>query len=191
MFEKTYYIPGRGRNYMDGMGKSISALSSELNGINYADWQHNKSRKAWDILEDYFVDEIATNLSTTSYDLVVANSYGSYLLILTLIKHELHLENAIIFSPILGRIMDEKLGFYSRPPYSKSVKQAIEQAKLSVPENFTLVLGQHEPKNTLDTAKLLQKSPINANVNILPDCGHRLPHETVRHWLQRVSTKTR
>jgi hypothetical protein len=120
-----YYLPGRDGRLTKGLGTFLQEecdqlvgreVSGNLKGLKFEE-QLEVIRQ--DLLESHWHEG----------DWIVANSYGAYLLLHTLIDMETYPGNIFLLSPILGAAQTQK--FFFRPPRAKRLLQVISRKSLS------------------------------------------------------------
>ena len=118
--QPVLYITGRGGDHTKGLGGHISTLVSNYTGIS-VDVQYLRQ----DI--DDQVEVIRAAISECSGGRVIANSYGAYLTLLALIDFEHELEQVVLLSPVLGAAMAKDRMYFSRPPATKRLRDAVAE----------------------------------------------------------------
>jgi hypothetical protein len=159
------YITGRLGTAQGGLSLHLSTLSPDFDALaidagflqqSFED-QVNFTRKFCDIGEGF----------------IIANSYGAYLFLQTLIDRPPLPAKVLLLSPVLGRAMDTERMLFSRPPREKTLRAAIEARRLGMPEQMQIVTGREDE---VCDWKLAEKyaAGLNISSSILDGRGHML-----------------
>lgn len=131
------YITGRGGDHTKGLGGYISTLVPDYSGVSVSipflrqdlDDQINKIRNA--------IAECGTGT-------LIANSYGAYLTLLSLIDFEHQLEQVVLLSPVLGKAVAKDRMYFSKPPLTKRLSSAVEEKRINFPVNTAIFIGTED-----------------------------------------------
>ena len=115
---------------------------------------------------------------------LIANSYGAYLLLLTLIDQPPLNIRVLLLSPVLGRAISEERMLFSRPPREKTLHQAIAEQRLGVPNHMEIVTGAEDEICDAALARRVGEQ-LGISLSILPNEGHMLEPSSVERALQR------
>lgn len=134
---KVLYITGRGGDHTKGLGGFISTQVSDFHGLSI------------DIpfLRQEIDEQIKTvrqSIGECSNGIVIANSYGAYLTLLSLIDFEHEVAEIVLLSPVLGRAIAKDRMYYSRPPASIRVSNALQERRIKFPEKTSIYIGDHD-----------------------------------------------
>ncbi|NVK01435.1 MAG: hypothetical protein HWE12_07825 [Oceanospirillaceae bacterium] len=134
---KVLYITGRGGNHTKGLGGHISKLVSDYRGISI-----DVPFLRQDI--DDQLQVIKAAITDCSGGTVMANSYGAYLTLLSLIDFEHQLEQVVLLSPVLGAAMAKDRMYFSRPPATKRLRDAVAEKRVNLPERSAIFIGDQD-----------------------------------------------
>jgi pimeloyl-ACP methyl ester carboxylesterase len=116
---------------------------------------------------------------------VIANSYGAYLLLLSLIDQPPLPIRTLLLSPVLGRTISEEHMLFSRPPREKTLHQAVSEQRLGMPDYLEIVTGEEDEICDPALARQIGEQ-MNIPISILPNQGHMLEPSSVEGALRRL-----
>ena len=116
---------------------------------------------------------------------VIANSYGAYLLLLSLIDQPPLPIRTLLLSPVLGRTISEEHMLFSRPPREKTLHQAVSEQRLGMPDYLEIVTGEEDEICDPALARQIGEQ-MNIPMSILPNQGHMLEPSSVEGALRRL-----
>jgi len=131
------YITGRGGDHTKGLGGHISTLVSDYRGISV-----DVPFLRQDI--DGQLEVIRAAISDCSGGTVIANSYGAYLTLLALIDFEHQLEQVVLLSPVLGAAIAKDRMYFSRPPATKRLRDAVAEKRVNLPKRSAIFFGDQD-----------------------------------------------
>lgn len=134
---KVLYITGRGGDHKKGLGGYISTLVRDFKGLSV-----DVPFLRQDL--DVQIDSIRKAISQCSGGTVIANSYGAYLTLLSLIDFDHDTEQIVLLSPVLGRAMAKDRMYYSRPPATIRVHNAVQERRINLPERSSIYIGDQD-----------------------------------------------
>ena len=171
------YITGRGGSGVGGLSAYLATLTNNYDVLPVdPDFLRQDIQQQIDTVRG-FIDQPSGN--------VIANSYGAYLLLLSLIDQASLPIRVLLLSPVLGRAISEERMLFSRPPREKKLHKAIAEQRLDMPDHLEIVTGAED--EICDPALARQVGEqLNIPVAILPDEGHMLEPSSVEGALQRV-----
>ena len=162
---KLRYITGRGGDALSGLSAYLRTLSPEYKAL------------AIDpaFLRRDFYEQVSEVRSFCSADnsYIVANSYGAYLLLQSLINQPSLEAKVMLLSPVLGRVSSEKRMLISRPPGEKALKSAIVEKRLGLPEHLEILTGSDDEICDASLAEETAQT-IGAKICVLQDEGHMI-----------------
>ena len=170
------YITGRGGNGKGGLSAHLATLSDD-----YAVLPIDPDFLAQDIQAQVDTVRAFTHLEDGN---LIANSYGAYLLLLTLIDQPPLKIRVLLLSPVLGRAISEERMLFSRPPREKKLHKAIAEQRLGIPDHLEIVTGA-EDKICDPALATWVGEQLRISVSILPDEGHMLKPTSVEDVLNR------
>ena len=170
------YITGRGGSGKGGLSAYLATLSDDYDVLPI-----DPDFLAQDIQAQVDTVRAFTQLEDAN---LIANSYGAYLLLLTLIDQPPLNIRVLLLSPVLGRAISEERMLFSRPPREKTLHQAISEQRLGMPDHLEIVTGEEDEICDPALAKQIGKQ-LNIAVSILPNEGHMLLPSSVESALNR------
>ena len=148
----------------------LSTLSSDFDALaidagflqqSFED-QVNSTRKFCDIGEGF----------------IIANSYGAYLLLQSLVDQPPLAANVMLLSPVLGRALDSERMLFSRPPREKTLRNAIETKRMGMPAYLEIVTGKEDEICDWRLASQVAGT-LGVDISVLVDEGHMIAPEKV------------
>ena len=164
------YITGRGGSGVGGLSAHLATLDDDFDVLPI-----DPEFLLQDIQGQ--VDSIREFINLDSGN-VIANSYGAYLLLLSLIDQPPLPIRTLLLSPVLGRAISEKRMLFSRPPREKTLHQAISEQRLGMPDHLEIVTGEEDEICDPALARQIGEQ-MNIPVSILPSEGHMLEQISV------------
>ncbi|NVK32688.1 MAG: hypothetical protein HWE20_16920, partial [Gammaproteobacteria bacterium] len=137
MSHAVLYISGRGGDHTKGLGGHISTLVSDYRGIS-VDVPFLRQN-----IDDQ-LEVIRVAISDCAGGTVIANSYGAYLTLLSLIDFEHELEQVVLLSPVLGAAMAKDRMYFSRPPATQRIWTAVQERRVNLPERSAIFIGDQD-----------------------------------------------
>ena len=170
------YITGRGGNGKGGLSAHLATLSDDYDVLPI-----DPDFLAQDIQAQVDTVRAFTHLEDGN---LIANSYGAYLFLLTLIDQPPFNIRVLLLSPVLGRAISEERMLFSRPPREKTLHQAIAEQRLGVPNHMEIVTGAEDEICDPALARRVGEQ-LGISLSILPNEGHMLEPSSVERALQR------
>ena len=130
------YITGRGGSGKGGLSAYLATLSDDYDVLPI-----DPDFLAQDIQAQVDTVRAFTQLEDAN---LIANSYGAYLLLLTLIDQPPLNIRVLLLSPVLGRAISEERMLFSRPPREATLHRAIEQERIGLPQHLEIVTGESD-----------------------------------------------
>ena len=170
------YITGRGGSGVGGLSAYLATLDDDYDvlPIDPEFLQQDIQGQVDSIREFIYLDS----------GNVIANSYGAYLLLLSLIDQPPLRVRTLLLSPVLGRAISEERMLFSRPPREKTLHQAISEQRLGMPDHFEIVTGEEDEICDPALARQIGEQ-MKIPVSILPNEGHMLGASSVERVLNR------
>ena len=104
---------------------------------------------------------------------IIANSYGAYLLLQTFVDQPPLKIRVLLLSPVLGRAFSKERMLFSRPPREATLRKAIAQKRLGIPQYLKIVTGQEDeicdPERAREVATQLA-----IDISVLEQEGHMI-----------------
>lgn len=120
--------------------------------------------------------------------MVVARSYGAFLLLQSMIDQPVYPGKILLFSPVLGKaiVNDGERIFFSRPPKADRVMLAAEEGKFAQ-NSITIVTGELDVGCSPELARRFAEAA-KCRLQIVPEASHELPDTEIFNALQQFST---
>ena len=162
---KIRYITGRGGDALGGLSAYLATLCANFDALAI-----DPSFLSADFLEQI---EVVREFCAEEGAYIIANSYGAYLFLQSLIDQPPIESKVMLLSPVFGRVNSEKRMLISRPPGEKTLKSAIMEARLGLPEHLEILTGSDD--ETCD-ASLAEETAhmLGVEVCVLQNEGHMI-----------------
>lgn len=166
----VYYLPGRGVRLTGGLGSFLSGfgivVGRELT-VDFAKLSFGEQ-----------VDLVRADLSGQDY-LVVANSYGCYLLLNALFELPGHEGKILLLSPVLGDAENPETGMVYCPPRAQRFMESLRSGRLRLGAAIHVLVGSEDWQCNREALGLL-KGLDDVYVKEVEGEGHRIPSSVVR-----------
>ena len=175
------YITGRGGNGKGGLSAYLATLSDDYDVLPI-----DPDFLAQDFQAQVDTVRVFTQLKEGN---LIANSYGAYLLLLSLIDQRPLPIRILLLSPVLGRAISEERMLFSRPPREKTLHSAIKEQRLGIPKHLEIVTGAEDEICDPALARRVGEQ-LGISLSILPNEGHMLEPASVECALRRFLPAT-
>ena len=171
------YITGRGGDHTKGLGGYISTIVSSFSGVSVSVPFLRQD------LDDQ-IAEIRKAISDHGVGTLIANSYGAYLTLLSLIDFEHQLEQVVLLSPVLGKAMAKDRMYFSRPPATARLSNAVKEKRINLPERTAIFIGDED--ELYDPSLLATYTEIigDSNVFVLEGQSHNIDKDVMQEILK-------
>lgn len=170
------YVTGRGGSGIGGLSAYLATLDDDFEVLPI-----DPEFLQQDIQGQVDATRNFINLESGN---VIANSYGAYLLLLSLIDQPPLPVHTLLLSPVLGRAISKERMLFSRPPREKTLHKAVAEQRLGMPDHLEIVTGAQD--EICDPALARQVGDqLGISVSILPDEEHMLEPSSVEAALSR------
>ena len=174
-----YYLPGRNGRLTEGLGAFLQEQCDQLGGREVSgDLKGHKFEDQLEIIRQDLIDS-----HWHEEGRLVANSYGAYLLLHTLIELEPYPGNIFLLSPILGAVQTKE--FYFRPPRAKRLLQPFEEKTFPVPRKLSCIVGELDWQSVPERCERLSET-VNATLKIAPGQKHRVEPASIQTMMFQV-----
>ncbi len=180
MTQTIYFLPGHGGRISNGLGQALVDRGFDVVGretvgeFKKLDFDLQVATVAADLKANFWHDGA----------LVIANSYGAYLLLLGLSSLQAFPGRILLLSPIVGEFTNNKTNMGFIPPYAKKLYELALNGKYPIPKHCEIHVGSEDwqsiPENVTAFASL-----VNAKVTVVEGAGHSLPKEYVAGLLDK------
>ena len=175
--DSIYYLPGLNGRRSDGLGTFLQEQCDQLAGIEVSGdlkgliFEDQREAIRQDLLFPHWHED----------GQLVANSYGAYLLLHTLIDIAPYPGNIFMLSPILGAVQTQR--FFFRPPRAKRLLQSFEERTFPVPRSLHCMVGEVDWQSEPETCITLCEA-VHGRLSIVLDGSHVIDPELVRECWQ-------
>ena len=179
--EKTvYYLPGRGGQFITGLGKGlvdrgISVVGRETLGQFLKLTFQQQIDAIQSDLQDKFWYESAR---------LVAVSYGAYLFLHAQLSMPSFPGRVLLLSPVLGRTFATSVGVGFIPPRADKLGQAVEAKQFPKLKQAEIHVGSEDWQSKPDAVAVFGEA-LSIPVNIVEGKGHMLGADYVSPLLDR------
>ena len=162
---KILYITGRGGSLDNGYANVLKDRCLDYDGIEV-----NGTFLSLSYEEQ--VSVVTEVLDEYSQGVVIANSYGAYLVISALVHTGMTLKHCFLHSPITGSAMLS--GTYFKPAGARVVEAAISECSFSGSvSNLVVVVGENDVQCDPERCQLLAAA-FEGRALVLPNQGHQI-----------------
>lgn len=171
-----YYVSGRGGALDRGLGAEIQTYAHQFFGRAVSgDFEKlDHAEQVQTIREDL------GSMPDDEPKILVAHSYGAYLLLHALIRNPHSIDTLLLISPVTGAAMGN--GRFFRPPGTKVLSQALADQTISLPKQGALLTGELDWQSPADRGKDVALQ-LGIKFTAVPNTGHRLPAEIIKGYL--------
>ena len=169
---KILYVTGRGGSLDKGLAVYLASIADEFEGV------------AVDapFLRQAPIDQVTAiqqKLMADPERIVIANSYGAYLTLQALVDLDNPPQQMLLLAPVLGMASAKDRLYISRPPFTKRLRNAIDENRVARPSSLRIVVGDQDPLFNSD-----QFDEINAYfggraLSVISGEGHSLSRDLV------------
>ena len=161
------YIPGRGGNTDEGLGGWLKSTHPNRIGLSI-----NQQFLSLDFEKQIQVIQDLVKRFDAKETLIIANSYGAYLLAQALLNIQHTDAQIILLSPVLARGKASNSMFMSRPPGESRILQAMESGAAFENKRISVHIGSED--DSANICEISRKLGIK-DVVVIPNVGHNLP----------------
>lgn len=180
MNQSIYFLPGYGGRISNGLGQVLLQRGFDVVG-------RETTGEFKRLTFDEQVATVAADLESSFWHddaLVLANSFGAYLLLHALSYMQSFPGKILLLSPIVGEFSSEAINMGFIPPYSKRLYEMASMRRYPIPKQCEIHVGsedwQSNPENVAKFASLL-----GISVTVVQGDGHRLTHDYVSKTLEK------
>ena len=171
------YITGRGGDCTGGLSTHLATLSSDYRCL---------ALDAGFLAQDLEVQlaQVCEFAASSAGGSLIANSYGGYLLMLSLIDAATVPDRVLLLSPLLGRsVMPEKM-VSSRPPRERLFKIALDEGRVSRPGYLEIITGAEDEICCPVLAQSVANKLAADKFTLLANEGHMISSELVQAGIE-------
>jgi hypothetical protein len=181
MIAEIFYITGRGGFIHEGLGVFLKDRASKVTGISLTN----------EFLSREFDDQLAAIRSQFEHIKreeipVIANSYGAYLLLNSLIGFPALQTRVLIMSPVVGTLVSA-LGYF-KPPYANRIPLALTDGALPKPAKLDICCGSLDNQCDIAALERLAKTLQADRYSILDGQGHMIDKHMVAEAIDQFLT---
>ena len=160
---KIKYITGRGGDARSGLSLHLETLTDDYSVL------------AVDpvFLRQSFHEQVSAvrDFCTIEQSNIIANSFGAYLLLQSLIGQPSLTSRVLLLSPVLGRVTSEARMLISIPPGEKALKSAIAEGRIALPRYLEILTGEEDDICDASLARSTAEK-LGAKIQVLEQEGH-------------------
>lgn len=160
---KIRYITGRVGDALGGLSAYLATLAENFDALAV-----DPSFLSADFMEQV---EVVREFCAEEGAYIIANSYGAYLFLHSLIGRTPLQASALLLSPVLGRVNSERRMLISRPPGEKRFKRAVSDGSFGLPFDTRIVTGADDEVCDPRLAAYIS-SQLNIELEVLSGEGH-------------------
>ena len=181
MIKKCFYITGRKGSIHEGLGSFLKSRSQVVTGISLSN----------EFLKTPFDEQLAaiqsdfSRLQQNSIP-VIANSYGAYLLLNSLIGLPALQTRVLILSPVVGTLVSA-LGYF-KPTFANRIPAALSDGTLPKPARLDICCGSLDNQCDLVALERLAKTLQADRYSILEGQGHMIEKHIVADMVDQFLT---
>ena len=169
------YITGRGGRIDRGLSAYLATLTRDYKGLA-------ADSKLLSLSVDEQVERVRE--FTASGENLIVNSYGGYLLMLSLIDARKAPERVLMLSPLLGRSVLPKNMMASRPPREKALKLALAEGRVTKPKYLRIVTGEDDVICCPELARAVSHQLEADRLDVIPGESHDINPKYVQAALE-------
>ncbi len=135
------------------------------------------------------IEIVKSLLEKEKYTHIIANSFGAYILMHCALRNNISIKSKILLlSPVLGQVSGVSSNgsmYFHMPPAYKRLEKAIKEDKFTFFNNsLQVITGENDKHNTKEQLELLEHSVIGANIELIKESGHSLPHKILQNRIK-------
>ena len=161
------YITGRGGSATKGLSAYLKQQADDFAALANDSELHKLSL-------DEQLSVVAAFSSGATH--LIANSYGTYLWLLTRIDATPTGTRVLLLSPVMGRAVDPEKMLSSRPPRLRGLENAISEGRVNLPTHVSVRTGQDDPVCDFRTVVTQCERLGVSDLEILQGESHNLTH---------------
>ena len=168
------YISGRGGNTDEGLGGWLKSIHENRIGLSV-----NQQFLSLNFDKQVQVIQDLVERFDAKDTLIIANSYGAYMLAHALLNIELDAQ-MILLSPVLGRGVASNSMFVSIPPGESRIAKAMKSGGVFENFNISVHVGEYDDSaNVVEVSKYLGIK----DIHVVGDAMHNLPIDYVQQLI--------
>ena len=161
--QKIKYITGRGGDARSGLSVYLETLTDDYS-VLAADpvFLRQSFHQQVSAVRDFCAIEQSN---------IIANSFGAYLFLHSLIDQPPLKSRILLLSPVLGRVTSEERMLISIPPGEKTLKSAIAEDRIALPRHLEILTGEEDDICDASLARSTADK-LGAKIQVLEQEGH-------------------
>jgi hypothetical protein len=178
MIQECFYITGRGGSIHEGLGLFLRERSRLVTGVSLStDFLRNPFQ--------YQLESVSAHFSRIERESipVIANSYGAYLLLNSLIALPALQTKVLILSPVVGTLISQ-IGYF-KPQQAGRIPAALYEGALPKPLQLDICVGGLDNQCDLIALETLAKMIEADSFLILDGQGHMIEKHLVGEVVDR------
>ena len=172
MINEYFYITGRGGSINEGLGTFLKTRSHVVTGVSLS--------------TSFILNPFSTQLDAIQSEFsrlqqnripIIANSYGAYLLLNSLIGFPALQTRVLFLSPVVGTTISQ-LGYF-KPPQSRQIANALAKGTLPKPTRLDICCGNMDNQCDLEALTTLANTLKADRFLLLEGQGHMIDNDLV------------
>lgn len=172
---RLIYISGRGGDANKGLGAYLKQLDPNRIGLSV-----NDTFLKLDFRQQVHVVSQLIEEFDGANTRVIANSYGTYLLLHALIDAPQYQFKGMLLSPAIGGVMNSNTLSYARQPSTSRFDEAIIDMAFTKPHYLSLYIGDQDVGYDATRFQELHDSVGFDQISVISGQGHMLDREVVK-----------
>lgn len=177
---RILYMTGRGGSLEKGLATYLKSITGDFDGIAVDVPFLRQSPKEQ-------VDAIHRKLAEDPQRLVIANSYGAYLTLQALVDLPVPPAKLLLLAPVLGMASAKDRMYMSRPPFTKRLREAFVEGRVTKPNWMRILVGDQDPLYDAEQFAEVGAYFGERVLGVLPGEGHSLDRETLRCVINEIA----
>ena len=170
--KSVVYISGRGGDAGSGLGAFLKDRVERFSGLSI-------DSELLKLPFDRQVASVADFTFKLGTGPVVANSYGAYLFVHSLIDAREFPRRVLLFSPLLGSSLKKDKMFFSRPPGLGTLEKALLEKRVTKPTYLEIQTGADDDVCCPELAGRVGRILGVDKLKIIPGEGHQISRSVV------------
>jgi len=172
MINECFYITGRGGSINEGLGTFLKTRSHMVTGVSLS--------------TSFILNPFSTQLAAIQSEFsrlqqnripIIANSYGAYLLLNSMIGFPALQTRVLLLSPVVGTTISQ-LGYF-KPPQSRQIASALAKGTLPKPTRLDICCSNMDNQCDLVTLETLANTLKADRFLLLEGQGHMIDNDLV------------
>ena len=177
---RILYMTGRGGSLNKGLATYLKSVTDDFDGIA-VDLPFLRQSPAEQ------VEAIHQKLAEDPKRLVIANSYGAYLTLQALVDLPLPPQKLLLLAPVLGMASAKDRMYISRPPFTKRLREAFAEGRVTKPEWMRILVGDQDPLYDAEQFAEVGRYFGERVLGVIPGEGHSIDRKTLQNVINEIT----